>query len=150
MKKTLLIIASLSALMLAGCKKPAGTEEPVAVLLEVTGIQDNCATVKAHLTSGKFYGARLIESMDAEDVTIDYTSDIQLVNYVQANGTGIELPYENTLTGLKLGKDKFTAIIVYDNTGRAAVVEKVIWTPAGMPDGWSTDNNPGELGEIIW
>ncbi|MCM1501930.1 MAG: hypothetical protein NC115_04590 [Bacteroidales bacterium] len=150
MKKTLLMIAAFSALMLAGCKKPAETEEPIKVSLEVTEIQDNCATVKVQLTSGKFYGAKLVEMVNVDDVTVDYTSDIQLVNYVQANGTDIELPYENTLTGVKIGQDKLTAIIVFDNTGRASVAEKVVWTPAGLPAGWSTENNPGELTEIIW
>lgn len=150
MKRTLLMIAALTALMLTGCKKPSETEDPIAVSLEVTEIQDNCATVKAQLTSGNFYGAKLVEMVNVDDVTIDYSSDIQLVNYVQANGVDVELPYENTLTGIKIGQDKFTAIIVYDKSGRAAVAEKIVWTPAGLPEGWSTDNNPGELGEIKW
>lgn len=150
MKKHLLIIAALSALALTGCKKQAEAEDTISVSLEVTDIQDNHATVKAQLTSGKFYGAKLIEMVNLDDVTIDYSSDIQLVNYVNANGTDIELPYENTIEKIKIGQDKFTAIIVFDNNGRAAVAEKVIWTPAGLPEGWSTENNPGELEGINW
>lgn len=151
MKKTLLIIAAVAALLM-GCNKPQSDEqeETFAVSLTVTDIADNCATVRASLTEGTFYGAKLIEKMNLEDVTIDYGNDIQLVNFVEKNGISVELPYENILTDVRVGKDCFTAIIVYDATGRAAVTSTCIWTPVGNPDGWSETNNPGELEEIEW
>lgn len=152
MKKYLLMTAVLMTAFLSGCKKSEtkNTDDPIAVSLEVVDIADNCATVKAALTSGTFYGAKMVEAVNLDDVTVDYTNDIQLVNYVEANGTDVTLPYGNVLTGVKIGKDMLTAIIVYDNTGRAAVTAYKTWTPAGLPDGWSTDNNPGELDEIKW
>ena len=152
MKKSLLILAVACTALFSGCKK-AGTgetEDPIKVSLEVTGIENNSATIKAELTSGKASGAKIIEDYILDDVTIDYTKDIQLVNFVEANGVKVDLPYEKTLSGVKIGKDRFTAIIVYDNTGRAAVTAYQVWTPEGLPEGWSTENNPGELGEIKW
>ena len=88
--------------------------------------------------------------IDFQDVTIDLESEIQLTNYVIANGVDVELPYENTLTDIRIGQKKFTAIIVYDSTGRAVDVQYTTWDPVGLPDGWSTENNPGELDEIVW
>lgn len=152
MKKNLLILAFACTALLFGCGKDKGDkpEDPVKVSLEVTGIENNSATIKAELTSGKATGAKIVEDYILDDVTVDYTKDIPLVNFVEANGVKIDLPYEKTLTGVKIGQDRFTAIIVYDETGRAAVTAYKVWTPEGDPDGWSTDNNPGELGEINW
>lgn len=151
MKRISLAIAALALLCAGACnKQQTAKEDPIEVSLEVVDIADNCATVKAELTSGKFYGAKLVEAVNLDEVTVDVTSDIQLVNYVEKNGVEVTLPYENTLTGLKIGKEKFTAIIVYDNTGRACKTASKVWTPEGLPDGWSTENNPGELEEIHW
>ena len=83
-------------------------------------------------------------------MTIDLESEIQLTNYVIENGVDVELPYSNTVTDVRIGQDMFTAIAVYDNTGRAVDVVYERWTPLGLPDGWSTENNPGELEEIEW
>lgn len=152
MKKSLLILAVACTALLSGCKKEetGGEQETIKVSLEVTPADDNSATITASLTSGKATGAKIIEEMLTDDVTIDYTKDIQLVNFVEANGKKIDLPYEHKLTDVRIGKDRFTAIIVYDNTGRAAVTAYKIWTPIGQADGWSTENNPGELEEIKW
>lgn len=152
MKRLTTIVAMLMALSFFGCNKPAGDDsgETISVNLEVTDIADNCATIRANLTSGNFYGAKLLEYMNAEDVTFDPTNDIQLINYVEKNGVAVELPLERKLTGLRVGKDLFTAIIVYDQTNRVVATKTVTWTPEGQVDGWSTENNPGELDEIEW
>ncbi len=153
MKRILLFIAVVMTALLSGCNKPENQQsqqETIEVSLEVTGIADNCATINVSLTAGNFYGARIIEMIDLQDVTIDLESEIQLTNYVIENGVDIELPYSNTLTDIRLGQKKFTAVIVYDSTGRAVDVQYVTWDPVGLPDGWSTDNNPGELEEIEW
>lgn len=153
MKKSLLIIAVACTALLFGCKKAeTGGEEqqPIKVSLEVTPADDNSAAIKAVLTSGQATGGKIIEDMLVDDVTIDYSKDIQLVKFVEENGKAISFPYENKLTGIKIGKDRFTAVIVYDNTGRAAVTAYKIWTPLGQADGWSSENNPGELEEIEW
>ena len=76
--------------------------------------------------------------------------DIQLVKFVEQNGKDVTLPYEVKLTGVRIGNDRFSAVIAYDKNGVAKSVAVQVWTPEGRPDGWSTENNPGDLGEIIW
>lgn len=152
MKTLTILVAMFMTLSFLGCDKSAGEDsgETISVNLEVTDIADNCATIKAYLTSGNFYGAKLLESMNADDVTFDSTNDIQLINYVEKNGEAVDLPLERKLTGVKVGKDMFTAIIVYDRTNRVVTTKTVTWTPEGKVDGWSDENNPGELEEIEW
>lgn len=154
MKRILFLIAVAAVVLLSGCNKPGNQQqtqnEEIEVALTVTPHDDNSATIEAELTSGSFYGARLIEMMNFADVTIDLESEIQLTNYVIENGVDVELPYSNTVTDVRIGQDMFTAIAVYDNTGRAVDVVYERWTPLGLPDGWSTENNPGELEEIEW
>lgn len=154
MKRFLLFAAAATAALLSGCNKPdeeEQTQETITVSLTVTPGDDNSATISAELTAGTFHGAKIIEMMNFDDVTIDLESEIQLTNYVIDNGVDIDqMPYNKTLTDIRIGQDKFTAIIVYDSTGRAVDVEYVKWTPLGLPDGWSTENNPGKLDEIEW
>ncbi len=150
MKKSLLMSAVVFMAFIAGCKKPQAEEAVPAVSLEVTGIENNCATIRAMLVEGNFYGAKLIESMVIGDVDIDYTKDIQLVNFVEEYGTAVTFPYEKTIEKVRIGQDRFTAVIVYDKSGRASAAAYEVWTPEGNPDGWSSENNPGELGEINW
>ena len=153
MKRILFLVAAAMTALLSSCNKPAQQQtqtETIEVSLEVTDIADNQATVKAELTAGSFYGAKIVKMVDRQDITIDLESEIQLTNYVLANGEDIDLPYSETISDVRLGQDKFTAVIVMDNTGRAVDVKYVIWPPAGLPDGWSTENGAGELGEIIW
>ena len=72
MKRILLLTAVALAAFLTGCNKPdnqqQGQQETVEVSLEVTDIADNCATIKASLTSGSFHGARIIEMLPVGDV----------------------------------------------------------------------------------
>lgn len=152
MKKTLLLLAFTGLAVCTSCGGDEKTqkEETFAVSLEITGIQDNCATIKAALSDGSFYGAKMIEMMNADDVAIDYTKDIPLTTFIRENGVDVTLPFEKTLTDIRIGADKFTAIMVFDETGRAAATAYQIWTPEGSPAGWSTDNNPGTLEEINW
>lgn len=151
MKKYLLAAAAILAALVTGCNKGPETEpDPIEISLTVTGIENNCATIKASLTSGEFHGAKLIESINLEAVTIDYKNDIQLIKFVTENGVDVTLPYEKQLTGIRIGQDQFTALIVFDETGRVDKTATVVWTPAGKPDGWSEENTPGKLDEITW
>ena len=152
MKKILLIgVAILTATISFSCSKPESDEEkPIGVSLEITDIADNAATVKASLTSGKFYGAKLVDAVVAESLEFDTTNDIQLIKFVEEKGADVTLPLEKKLTGIKIGKDMLTALIVYDETGRVCITKTVIWTPEGIAEGWSDSNNPGSLDEITW
>lgn len=152
MKKLLLVGAAILAAAISfSCSKSESDEEkPIEVSLEVTDIADNAATIKASLTSGNFYGAKLVDAVVAESLEFDTTNDIQLIKYVEGNGVAIELPFEKKLTGIKIGKDMFTAIIIYDATGRVCTTKTLTWTPEGLAEGWSDSNNPGSLEEIPW
>ncbi len=152
MKKVLLMLAVLSATMLVSCKKPqTQEEEKFAVSLEITAIENNCATINATLTEGNFYGGMIVEEFINEELTIDPAKGIDLVKFVKENGVEITaMPYQKTLEKVRIGKDRFTAIIVFNKEGVAKASAYKVWTPEGSPAGWSTENNPGELGEIEW
>lgn len=155
MKKYLFSIAvAAMAILMVGCEKPAsgngGKEAPLAATLEVTDIADNCATIKVAVTSGTATKGKIVKAVRNSELTIDPTKDIQLINWIEQNGADITLPYTETLTDVSVGNDLFTAVIVYNAAGRAEVCKYQVWTPEGEIDGWSTENNPGNLGEIIW
>lgn len=153
MKRILYIAAVCGALLAtaSSCKKaePA-KEDPVKVTLEVTDIADNCATVRASLESGKFYGAKIIDMMNRDDLAVDLANEIQLVRFIEENGAEITLPYEKKLEKVKIGIERFSAVIAYDSKGIAKSVAYVVWSPEGNPEGWSTDNGAGSLGENEW
>ena len=157
MKRSLLLIAALAALLIVGCEKKKPNEstggnqsDPLAVELTVTGIENNCATINVTVTAGKASKAVIIEAMKYEDVSVDTSKDIQLINFVQTNGKEVSLPYTVTLTDISVGKEMFTAVAVYNESGRAEVCKFAVWNPVGEADGWSTDNNPGSLDETKW
>lgn len=157
MKKYLFSIAvAAMAIMMVGCDKgPVAdngddTQKALAATLEVTDIADNCATIKVTVTSGTASKAKIVKAVRNSELTIDPSKDIQLIGWVEDNGVEVSLPYTETLTDVSVGNDMFTAVIVYNAEGRAEICQYKVWTPAGDIDGWSTENNPGSLGEIIW
>lgn len=158
MKKYLFAIAvAAMAIMMVGCEKKGpttgnngGTQAALAATLEVTDIADNCATIKVAVTSGTASKAKVVKAVRNSELTIDPSNDIQLISWIEENGVEVTLPYTETLTDVSVGNDMFTAAIVYNAAGRAEICKYVVWTPAGDIDGWSTENNPGSLGEIIW
>ncbi len=152
MKRIFSAIAVLGTLLLTfSCGKPEPQEEvDPMVKLEVVDIDNNCATINVTLTEGNSYGGTLIRMMAQDDVTVDVTNEIQLINFIQANGEDIQVPYHETLTDLKAGKKVFTAVIVYDKDGRASSCDYAKWETVGNPDGWSTNNGAGDITENIW
>ncbi len=153
MKKIFLALAVVCSAMLVSCKKPVEQqqEEKFTVSLEITDIKDNCATINAALTEGNFYGAKIVEEVLYEELTINPDKGIELVKFVKENGVDITaMPYTKTLEKVRIGKDRFTAIIVFNKEGVAKATAYKVWTPEGSPAGWSTENNPGNLGEIEW
>ena len=152
MKKFLNIAVILAVVLpaLISCgKTETPKEETIKVTLEITDIADNAATVKAGLESGTFYGAKIVEMVNADDIVFDPSNDIQLVKYVEENGVSVDLPYQKRLEKLRIGIDRFTAVIAYDKNGIAKSTAYKIWSPEGNPEGWSTENNPGSLDENI-
>jgi hypothetical protein len=158
MKKYLSAIAvAAMAILMVGCDKPAtgngdngGADAALAATLEVTDSADNCATIKVTVTSGTATKGKIVKAVRNSEITVDPTKDIQLINWIETNGVEVSLPYTETLTDLAVGNDMFTAVAVYNADGRAEVCKYQVWTPVGKVEGWSTDNNPGSLGEENW
>ena len=106
---------------------------------------DNKATVTAALEKGNFYGAKIVTGVRVSTLTLDYTREIPLIKYVEANGTAAELPFTTQLTDLIFEQDYFCAVIVYDRTGRACHSAYLTFTAEGDPEGISNDNSAGNL-----
>ena len=103
------------------------------------------ATVTAALEKGNFYGAKIVTGVRVSTLTLDYTREIPLIKYVEANGTAAELPFTTQLTDLIFEQDYFCAVIVYDRTGRACHSAYLTFTAEGDPEGISNDNSAGNL-----
>lgn len=158
MKKYLSAVAvAVMAILMAGCEKKGpttgnqgsnGSGTAVTATLTVTDIADNSATIT--VSSNSATKAKLVKFVRSSSVTVDTSNDIQLISWIESNGVDVNLPYTETVTDIPVGNDMFTAIAVYNAQGRAVACKYVVWTPVGKVDGWSTENNPGSLGEEKW
>ena len=137
MKKILILSAALlTGFFALSCgdssSEPEDDPNMPAVKIEVGDIADNKATVTAALEKGNFYGAKIVTGVRVSTLTLDYTREIPLIKYVEANGTAAELPFTTQLTDLIFEQDYFCAVIVYDRTGREVgkTVSHVVWPRA--------------------
>ena len=76
-----------------------------------------------------------------------YTNEIQLIRYVEENGKDIELPFTETVQDIVYNRDYLSAVVVYDETGRACASAYDTFTGDGEIDGFSGDNSAGNLEE---
>lgn len=140
------------ATLFIGCTKDVTTDDDDEVItfsLNVTDIADNQATVSVNLSEGEFHGAMIVEAANFSDVSIDYTNENKLIKYVRQNGVNIDsVPYTHTVTGLRTGRDMFTAVIVFKSNGLAVTPKYLTWTADGVA--WSDDAGAGSLDEIEW
>jgi hypothetical protein len=91
--------------------------------------------------------------MRNSDVTVDFSRELQFISYIKNNGVLVNLPYSETVQNIPVGFDLFTAAVACDANGNplaGCTPQYKVWTPVGQVDGWSTDNNPGSLDEVIW
>ena len=117
MKKILILSAALlTGFFALSCgdssSEPEDDPNMPAVKIEVGDIADNKATVTAALEKGNFYGAKIVTGVRVSTLTLDYTREIPLIKYVEANGTAAELPFTTQLTDLIFEQDYFCAVIV--------------------------------------
>lgn len=153
MKKYLLISVALVLGFLGGSCGDSSSDSDggsagnaPTVKIEASNIADNKATITASLTSGDFYGAKVVTGIRISTLDFDYTREIQLIKYVEANGTAIDgLPYTTELSDLVFEQDYLCAVIVYDGTGRACASSYVTFTADGVPEGISDENSAGNL-----
>ncbi len=143
--------------MLYSCSEGngGGGSEPkpqakVELTLSVTDIADNCATIDVSVKSGKCSKAILIEAMKNDEVTVDPTNEIKLIEFIRANGVEITLPYNNTVDEKKLGVNYFTAVAAVNSEGRVVTAASTVWTGDGEAEGVSGDNSAGDLEENVW
>ncbi len=121
-----------------------------AIQVEVSDIEENCATIRVSMTSGSSTRGKLVENLLLSDVQFDYENEIQLVKYVRENGKDITLPYSVKLEDLKNGTQFITAVIALDGNGSATCSDYEIWTAVGKEEAWSEAGNAGDLGEVTW
>lgn len=93
MKKILILSAALlTGFFALSCgdssSEPEDDPNMPAVKIEVGDIADNKATVTAALEKGNFYGAKIVTGVRVSTLTLDYTREIPLIKYVEANGHG--------------------------------------------------------------
>lgn len=128
-----------------------GEKIPPAVSLNVTVGEDGSARIEVAIVSGRLLSAKIVESYPVKDIFIDYNVEIRLVQFVEEQGAAIPLPHSKTLTeGLRPGSDYLTAVIAYDETGRAACSAFRTWKAKGQEGTWSNNNSAGELEDNVW
>ena len=151
----LMVAAAASALALTvSCNKnnPEGdggsAGEMPDVGITAVANPDNTATISATLTAGQFHGAKIVSAVEISTIgDLNYTNEIQLIRYVEENGKNIDLPYSETVTDIVYNRDYLSAVIVYDETGRACASAYTTFTGDGEIDGFSGDNSAGNLDE---
>ncbi|MDE6623127.1 MAG: hypothetical protein K2K30_01855 [Alistipes sp.] len=141
-----------AAVWSAGCddKDEARSTVRTTVGIAITDNAENQATVSAEILTGEFVRAKIIENYPVADLTFDYNTEVKLVKFVEENGTEVTLPYTNTVTKLKSGRDYISAVIAYNRQGRACCSAFETWTASGEDGLWSNDNSAGGLEENEW
>lgn len=150
MKKIILIsTAILIGFFILSCgdssSDPYDDSDMPIVKIEAADIADNKASISAAVESGSFYGAKIVTGVRVSTLTLDYTREIPLIKYVEANGEAVDLPFTTQLSDLIYEQDYFCAVIVYDKTGRACSSAYLTFTAEGDPEGISDENSAGNL-----
>lgn len=119
--------------------------------LSVSDIADNMATIRSDMLTGTTVSAKVIDFYPVSDLSFDYNTEVKLVKFIEENGTAESLPYTKTIeNGLRPGVSYISAIIAYNDKGRAVCSAFQIWQASGIEGMWSDDNSAGELPENNW
>jgi hypothetical protein len=119
--------------------------------LTVSEIADNTALITSEQTVGATVGAKILRFYPVADLTFDYTIEVKLVKFVEENGEPATLPYAQRVeSGLRPGVNYISAIIAYNDRGRAVCSAYQLWTAAGTAGMWSDDNSAGNLDDNPW
>jgi len=155
MKKIQINKAFIFALMLvfASCTdKDESTPRIIPTMaLTVSDIVENTAQITSEQKTGTTYGAKVIDFYPVSDIGFDYNIEVKLVKFVEENGVPVSLPYSSKIeTGLKPGVNYISAIIAYNEEGRAVCSAFQTWKAAGTEGAWSDDASAGDLEENEW
>ena len=76
---------------------------------------------------------------------------MKLVKFVEENGIPVTLPYDYKIEkGLKPGVNYISAIIAYNEQGRAVCSAFQTWKADGTEGTWSNGGSAGSLEETDW
>ena len=154
MKNIFLGIFILSViLVVSSCSDndDTGTKIIPTMSMEVTDIADNTALIKSEQMTGTVVSAKVVDFFPVSDIGFDYNVEVRLVKFVEENGVPVSLPYTKKIEkGLRPGIDYISAIIAYNDQGRAVCSAFQTWKAAGTAGMWSDDNSAGELEENEW
>ena len=96
--------------------------------ITVSEIADNMARITSEQKTGITYGAKVINYYPVSDITFDYNIEVKLVKFVEENGIPVTLPYDYKIEkGLKPGVNYISAIIAYNEQGRAVCSAFQTW-----------------------
>lgn len=119
--------------------------------ITVSEIADNMARITSEQKTGTTYGAKVINYYPVSDITFDYNIEVKLVKFVEENGIPVTLPYDYKIEkGLKPGVNYISAIIVYNEQGRAVCSAFQTWKADGTEGTWSNGGSAGSLEETDW
>lgn len=151
MKKVLLITTAIALLLVGACKKPVPAPQPDSITVEVTGIENNCATITITSVAETITKAKVITA-DVETLDFDYkTSEIKLSQWIEANGVEVDLPYTTNVEKLKSGITFISAALGYNSsTGLATCSAFKVWESVGGELPWSEENSAGNLDDNKW
>ena len=146
------LLASLLCLM--GACSDDDNKEPRVIpkmSLTVSEIADNMARITSEQTAGTTYGAKVLNYYPVADIPFDYNIEVKLVKFVEEKGTPVTLPYDYKIEkGLKPGVNYISAIIAYNEKGRAVCSAFQTWKADGTEGTWSDGGGAGTLDESDW
>lgn len=117
----------------------------------ISDIDDNTVTINSTMLTGEAVSGKVVDFYPLSEIGIDYNTEVKLVQFVEDNGIDISLPYSKKVEQrLQPGITYMSAIIAYNNKGRAICSAYEIWQATGTEGLWSDDNTAGELEENNW
>lgn len=119
--------------------------------MTVSDIVEKTATLNSEQLTGTTYGAKVLNYYPVANLEFDYNTEVKLVKFVEENGEPVSLPYEYKITsGLRPGVSYISAIIAYNEKGRAVCSAFQVWTASGTVGTWTEDSSAGNLDEKQW
>lgn len=119
--------------------------------LNVSEVADNMARITSEQKTGTTYGAKVLNYYPVADIPFDYNIEVKLVKFVEEKGVPATLPYDYKIEkGLKPGVNYISAIIAYNEQGRAVCSAFQTWKADGTEGTWSDGGSAGNLEESDW
>lgn len=155
MKNLYIRMAFVSVLLLAiaACSDKDDSAPRVipTMTLTVSEIVDNTALIASEQKTGTTFGAKVLEFYPVADIGFDYNIEVKLVKFVEENGVPVSLPYTRKIAeGLRPGVNYISAIIAYNDEGRAVCSAFQTWKASGTEGAWSDGGSAGDLDENEW